>query len=52
MDFLKKIKERLLGNNNRPPENQECAGADVVEEIDNTMIDAGKRIEKMLEEMR
>lgn len=57
MGFLDKIKKRFTGsnNNNAPKQckdghNCECADAEKI--IDDTMIDADKRIEQMLKEMR
>jgi len=54
MGILDKIKKKIGGNNGKDPQEfklSDNGDKNVMEEIDNTMIDANKRIEKMLEEM-
>jgi len=53
MEFLSKIIKKFTsrngGNNQEVVEEQDCK---VLEEIDNTMIDSNRRIEKMYKEIR
>ena len=49
MAILEKIKKVFNNNNSQSEKKEECKA---MEQIDNTMIDADKRIKRMLEEMR
>ncbi len=49
MKFIQNIKDRLWGNNDTGEAEK---NGKIIEEIDNTLLDADKRIEQMLEELR